>query len=240
MDPHRTLRLSSRLALLAAFLILAMAGAAIAGGGVTQQHFERAAEPRAWNAELAEAAQGTLRWFLYFDNLFVLAFSTCLVAAARGLHALRPHALSGLAIGAILGVALLDFGENLHLQVGIHRLLEAPRGMWADRGEIQLWSFLSLMKWHLAYLSLFAFSFLVPQDTVLERLLVWSLRLALIPIGVAVGVLTGEEAAVFEILRLALMLLGFLMLAAVLARLAGGSALARAAAAGPPGSSAAG
>ncbi len=193
---------------------------AIAGGGVTQQHFERAFDPRTWNAELAEAARGTLRWILYFDNLFVIVFPACLVLAARGLHALRPHALSSLAVAGLLGTALLDFGENLHLLVGVHRLLEFPNGLWADRGEIELWSFLSLMKWHLAYLSLFAFSFLLPQATVLERLLAWSLRVGLVPIGVAVGVLTEEEAVPLEIARMALMLIGFLMLAAVLKRLA--------------------
>lgn len=216
MSPPDSLRASSRLALVAAALMLAMVAGAVAGGGVTQQHFERAFEPRAWNQELAAATAGTLRWILYFDNLFVIAFSACLVMAARGLQALRPHPLGFVAVGCLLATALLDFGENLHLQVGVQRLMEFPNGLWADRGEIELWSLLSLMKWHLAYAGLFAFSFLLEQVTALERLLVWSLRLGLVPVGVAVGVLGEREAQPLEVARLALMFFGFLMLAAAL------------------------
>lgn len=220
MSLAASLRACARLALVAATVMFAMFLAARAGGGVTQQHFERAFEPARWNLELAQAAHGTLPWVLFLDNLFVVLFSTCLVWTARALHVLRPHLLAAPVAVAFALVGLLDFAENVHLQVGLWRLAEDPTLAWASAAQIEFWSVLSLMKWQIAYAAIFGMSFLLPGTTALQQVLIWSLRLVLLPAGIAAGVLAEADATLLELLRFLLMFGGYVVLAVVLARLA--------------------
>ncbi|KAA3611757.1 MAG: hypothetical protein DWQ01_06650 [Planctomycetota bacterium] len=191
--------------------LLAMLLSGLTHGGVTQQHFEAVFDLDLYHSEL-KASEAGLRWFLLFDNAFVIFYTGAFVLSLKIFQRTGKHPLAAPALAGMLLTAALDFGENVHMLVALQQVhTDVPLSM----GEISLWTWLSLMKWHAAYLGLFLLSFVVPGTTALELLLRWSLRLALVPIGLVLGALPPESVPALELGRYGLMLIGMFVLAAI-------------------------
>ncbi|RMH03311.1 MAG: hypothetical protein D6702_06305 [Planctomycetota bacterium] len=218
MEDGADLRAAARVVFLAAGVLTVMIAAA-ALTGVDPQRFERALPPPIWNGELA-AATGPMRAILVLDQLFVIAFATGLVLAARALARRRPHPLAFLASGAILAAAGCDLMENLHLLVGIRHLSAEPGDLWASRASLEAWSLVSLAKWALAWLGLSAFLHLIPRRKRLGAGLAAVVSL-LVPVGIWASFAPAAAARPWEALRALLMLAGFLLLGATLRAEAG-------------------
>ncbi|MFZ1775489.1 MAG: hypothetical protein WAT78_16250 [Rhizobiaceae bacterium] len=162
------------LALMVIAVITAMSSNPHAG----QEQFETIRAASLYSAELAAAGPG-LRRILFIDGLFMLAYTvaigfTVMAFADRN----RPAAwFAGIGIVAVL---LLDALENATMAQSVD-LLDAGGALTLDRIAWQ--ASVSGMKWQSAAAALLAVSFVLPTDSILERILVWGVRLGL-PVAV--------------------------------------------------------
>lgn len=141
---------------------------------VGQEIFETISDPTAYAGALARA-DGPLRAILFVDSLFIIAYLTAVgfaIAAFAG--RCRPAAwFGGL---AIIAVAILDVVENATM---VQSLDLVAMGAPLTLEHIAWQSSISAVKWQMAALSLFAATFTLPNKTMLERVLVWAMRLGL-------------------------------------------------------------
>lgn len=176
---------------------------------ITQQHFEMFSAVDVYTNELMASAN-VLRSILTFDNIFIVLYAASFVFLYMALSQ-KPKQIN-LLIGliAVLGTAVLDFYENHHI---LSFLTMAEKGEPIQANEIASQMTWSQMKFHLSYLSFFLFAFSMPADTLLEKLLKYSLLFLQLPIGVLVYTAPANTRPYFELLRYAFMLTGLLMIA---------------------------
>jgi hypothetical protein len=175
-----------------------------------QELFETIIDPGEYSKSMANAAPA-LRIVLYLDALFILCFVCAIGFAVLGFAKRNPPIawFSGI---TIIIVMLLDYWENFILGQSMD-LLALGNAISLERILYQ--ASVSSAKWQLAAVTLVAISFLLPNDNLLEKLLVWGTRLGL-AIGVPVFILNVFELRETGVILIALtMISGFLLLAMV-------------------------
>jgi hypothetical protein len=194
------------LALLLAIVAVALTASPQAG----QEQFEVVWDAAGYSQRLAAVAGG-LRIVLFLDGLFLLAYATAIGFAVLAFaHNNRAAAWFG-GLG-ILAVMLLDAFENATMGQSAD-LIASGGSLTAERIAHQ--AAISAMKWQTTAAALLATSFVLPRDTLLEKTLVWGVRLGL---PVAVPMFLYSPLGLRELgglLLLISMLGGFVLLALV-------------------------
>lgn len=193
-----------------ALLLVIVAVALTADPQAGQEQFEVVWNAADYSARLAAVAGG-LRVILFLDGLFLLAYATAIGFAVLAFaHNCRAAAWVG-GLG-ILAVMLLDAFENATM-VQSADILASGGALTAERIARQ--AAISAMKWQTTAAALLATSFVLPQDTLVEKILVWGVRLGL---PVAVPMFLYAPYGLRELgglLLLVSMLGGFILLALV-------------------------
>lgn len=193
-------------ALAAALMLGGMLAVALQNQGLTAQDFELFADPQSYMSALL-AAGDPLRTILTLDNLFVLFYTAAFIFLATVSWEKRNRILVSVALGALLITSYLDLHENHSIMAF---LAMGESGAQISTDMLFRHSVFSQLKFHSGYLSFFLFAFVLPDKTLLEKILRWSLWLVFAPVGVLVY--TYPSVAV-SLLRYALMLFGLLLLA---------------------------
>ena len=191
-------------------LLAATAVSLVSGSG--QEPFETVSNPVAYADGLTQAEDG-LRAILFIDSLFIIAYLTAICfAIATFERKCSPAAWFG-GLGMI-AVAILDALENATLAQSLDiTALGAPLTLQ----HITWQASVSAMKWQVAALSLFAITFTLPCNTLVERILVWGMRLGL-PLAVPLFIMDAFGLREVAPLGLGLAMLGGFALLAVVAR----------------------
>jgi hypothetical protein len=176
MQNNQHLRYSSILAL-SAFILL-MVALVIGNSGqypAAQELFEYISDPKAYSAALAKAAPN-LRIVLFIDAVFALTYTSAICFAAIGFSHRNPAFAWAVGLG-IIAVMLLDYVENI--------MMVQSMDLIALKGELSIerivsQATVSSIKWHSSAAVLFAVSFLLPGDTLIEKLFVWGTRIGLV------------------------------------------------------------
>lgn len=180
------------LALAALACLVAMVTITLATG-VSQEAFEIVRNPDSYAAQLVAHA-GALRLLFAIDAAFLVIYATLFVVFGRAIVTPGTRALVALALGALLGTAVLDMIEDHHI---LAMLFGAEVGLVPSGGELAFQHTLSQVKFNLSYLGLFALGLCVPRATWAGRALaalltvgtlaqcVWlyAAPVALLPIG---------------------------------------------------------
>ena len=209
-DRGLTLRRAAVMLALAGVILAFMAGFG-AVVDVAPQRFEWFYELDQYTNDL-RAASGLIKILIFFDNFFVLVYTTAVILLVWGFRIGRPGYLCAIAAGGIVMTALLDYVENFHFVIML-RALDSAEPLTAAQVMFQMHA--SLLKWHAAYLSLFMLSFVLPQDSLNERVVVWSLRLLVPAVGHAVAVASLDVVPVLLALRTTVFVIGFAMMALI-------------------------
>jgi hypothetical protein len=128
--------------------------------GVSQEQHEHVKLPEAYALGLLAHASA-LRVLMALDIAFIVLYTAFFAALARHLKLLgRPF--TTLALGAMIGVALLDFVEDHHI---ISLLDYAENHVLPTGSALVFQSTLSSTKFSLSYLSLFMFGLAMPRHT---------------------------------------------------------------------------
>ena len=128
--------------------------------GATQEVHEWYQPPAAYAAGLL-AHPGALRAVFGLDVGFLVLYTAFFAALADHLAKLgRPFVW--LALGAMIGTAVLDIVENHHI---LTLLAVAETGRPIDDGAIVFQQTLSATKFSLSYLALVLFGLAIPRDT---------------------------------------------------------------------------
>ncbi len=194
-----------------ALLVIAAATAMTGNPPAGQEQFETIRDAAAYAGELAAAGPG-LRRILFIDGLFMLAYT---VAIGFTVMAFAPNNRPAAWLGGlgIVAVMLLDAYENATMAQSID-ILQAGGTIGLDRIAYQ--AGISGMKWQSAAAALLAVSFVLPCETLVEKLLVWGVRVGL-PVAVPIFIMGAFDARAFGGLLLLLSMSGgFVLLALVL------------------------
>jgi len=202
-------RYLSLTALAAGLALVGMLAAALLSRGVTQQRFEIVAGVDTYAGGL-RAAEGPLRFILTLDNLFLVFYTAAFLFLVLTIEDSRSRLIAYTGLGAILITAYLDLLENHHI---VTMLTSVSQGLPISVVEIQEQMTWSQLKFHSSYLSFFLFAFVLPHDTLLEKVLRWSLWFLFLPVGVMVYTYPDFMGGIFGLLRYILMLAGLLILA---------------------------
>ncbi len=175
MQNNQHLRYSAILSL-AAFVLL-MIALFIANTGpnpASQEIFEYISSPASYTTALANA-EPNLRIVLFVDAAFALTYTTAICFAAIGFAHRNPAFAWAVGLGIIV-VMMLDHIENI--------LMLQSMDIVALNGEITIERILSQVtvssiKWYSSASVLFAVSFLLPADSLMEKMLVWGTRTGL-------------------------------------------------------------
>ncbi len=179
MNQQHFFKLSFYLSLSAfVVFVLTIAAAFIGGGNGGQEQFEFLQSIETYTAAL-KSADYSLRIVLFLDTIFILCYASaigCAIAACYDRN--KPFAwASGL---ALLGVIILDNWENI---VMIQSLDLVAQNQAIEFTQMVSQVTVSSAKWIAATVLLFCISFLLPDRTTIEKLLVWGTR-----VGLAIGV----------------------------------------------------
>lgn len=174
------------LAVFAAMMALALA----TGGAGAQEPHEVFAAPAAYTQALLDCANN-LRIVLFLDVLFMIGYGGALAMTARAFAANNPVMAWVAGLGAA-GLIALDIREDVFMVISLDM---AEAGVALEPARIAAQAGISGVKWLIAALSVVALSFVLPQETGLERVLVWSARLAL-PVGAGLFVTGAFDARV--------------------------------------------
>jgi len=194
-------------------LALLIAGGIISNTGnfpAGQEIFETIGAQAAYTSSLTNAAPA-LRTVLFIDAIFALAYTSAICFAILGFaHRNKPVAwFAGL---GIIVVMLLDYLENTIMGQSMD-LLEI--GSQLSIEHIIFQATVSAIKWQASAATLFAISFLLPNETLVEKLLVWGTRLGL-AISVPMFLINPFELRELGVLFIGIsMASGFLLLSVV-------------------------
>jgi hypothetical protein len=158
-EPWSTRRLAIPLAAASAAVLVAMTILSMVTGA-TQEAHEWYQPPTAYAAGLL-AHPGALRAVFGLDVGFLVLYTAFFAALADHLARLgRPFAW--LALGAMIGTAVLDIVENHHI---LSLLTVAEAGRSIDDGALVFQQTLSSTKFTLSYIALVLFGLAIPRDT---------------------------------------------------------------------------
>ncbi|MBI3523400.1 MAG: hypothetical protein HY066_02540 [Betaproteobacteria bacterium] len=174
--------LTSRLALAAAVIVLAMFGIFLFTG-VGQDPLQYIHTPQEYVAILLKNPP-ILRLAVGLDNLFIVLYSSMFLVLGASLWkraGSRVLLLAALSLLALSG--LLDMLENMHFLTLISTALQ---GMEISLAQIKLQAWESLVKFHVSYLGLFLLGFAMPNQTLLEKALCFAFRWVQLPVGLLI------------------------------------------------------
>ncbi len=160
----------------------------ITKGAASQEVFEVFSAPQTYTEALVNSGN-SLRIMLFLDVFFMIGYGGGLSLTAYA-NAPRNPVFGWVTGIGIAGLLLLDLSENL---IMLHALDLAQLGGTLDAAQIGWQVGISGAKWLIAALSVVALTFILPQNTLFERLLVWSARIAL-PIGTGLFVTGAFDA----------------------------------------------
>jgi hypothetical protein len=205
-EKYKYLSITALLAGLSLFSMLLIS--ILAPNHITQQYFEIAIPTEFYTQKLIENS-GVLRNILTFDNMFVVFYSATFTFLYSVLchDSFKINVLLGLI--AVLMTGILDFYENHHIFSMIHA---AEKKMSITDSEILNQMTLSQLKFHLSYLGFFLIGFSLPADTLLEKVLKYSILIAQLPVGVLVYTANSDISSIFGLARYAFMLSGLLLI----------------------------
>lgn len=211
MSHQQNLKQSAILSLVAFILLIATGFAANTGPtNAGQELFEVLIDQAEYSAAL-ELASPALRMVLFIDSIFALAYTSAICCALIGFYRNNPP-FAWFATLAIIAVMLLDYWENITMGQSID-IVQSGADISMERILYQ--ASISAIKWHLAAACLFAVSFVLPNTSLLEKLLVWGTRLGL-TIAVPLFVLDAFDLRELGALMIGLSMAGgFLLLAVV-------------------------
>ena len=179
MNQQHFLKLSFWLSLAALIFFLLVTFIVVSNGGVgAQEPFEYFQNIKPYTDAL-KAAGPVLRKVLFLDTMFILCYAGAIgFAVAAFYNRNRPVAwFAGL---TLIGLVVLDNWENVIL---IQSLDLAAQGVGLTTNQILHQVTVSSAKWLSASALLFSISFVLPNSSFVEKLLVWGTRL-----GMAIGV----------------------------------------------------
>jgi hypothetical protein len=176
---------------------------------ITQQHFEICSPSERYMSELL-ASNSLLRAILSIDNIFIVLYASSFIFLFLALTQTEKSLHLVIGLVAVLGTGLLDFYENHHI---LTFLTMAEKGIPIANDDIAHQMTMSQMKFHLSYLSFFLFGFSMPDETLLEKALKYSLLFIQLPIGVLVYTSPESLKPIFGIARYGCMLGGLFMIA---------------------------
>ncbi len=204
-------KIIARLSFIAGLLVLAMFLVTIVTG-VSQEKFEVTQTVESYARNLIEA-QNPLRLIFTIDLIFITVFTTLFVVLPQSLLKTDDkvtNAIATVALGAMLLCGFLDFYEDLHI---LTMLASALNSIRIEQSEISAQMLFSMIKFCLSYLSLFLLAFILPQKTLTEKLLKYSLWFFQLPIGVLVYTSPDAWQLPLNLLRFVFMTSGFFLLA---------------------------
>ena len=190
----------------AALMLVAMLAVSLLNQGVTAQNFELVTDTDTFTSAIL-AAEKSLRLILTFDNLFLTFYTAAFVFLAMAVMDASNRLLVFVALVAVLITAYLDLLENHDI---LTQLTTALHGLPIALEDLQERMVLSQLKFHSSYLGFFLFAFVLPGDTLLEKLLKVSLWVVYPLIGILVYTFPNP---IFDFLRYLLMLSGLSILA---------------------------
>jgi hypothetical protein len=173
--------------------------------GVSPQHFEIVSSPETYAREIV-AAENVLRFLVTIDSLFLTFYLTAFVFLAMSLWSEEAKPVVVVGLGLLLVTTVLDLQENHDIMTQLTTALE---GMPIALEELKLRMILSQLKFHSSYLGLFLLAFVLPDKTLSEKVLKYSLWFGYLPIGILVYTFPHP---LFDYLRLTFMLSGFTLL----------------------------
>jgi hypothetical protein len=193
-------------------LVLTIIVAVIAGKTARQEDFEFLQNLAGYVEHLRDVS-APLRIVLFLDSIFLLCYTGAIgfvvVAFAENN---RPVAMfAGLALTALM---VLDIWENLIMVQSIDLVALAGN---IDYDRLIYQTTISSIKWHAAAVTLFAVSFILPDETRVENLLVWGTRLGL-AIGVPLFVFAPFQARTAGLITIEFSMLGGFILLALITR----------------------
>lgn len=203
-------KIISRLAIGAGICILAMFFVAVFTG-VSQEQFEINESAETYKKSLI-AAEPALRLIMTIDIVFICLFTALFVFLTQHLKTVDRinRAVADTSLIILVTMAVLDLHEDLHILTMLH---SAVKGLPVEQGAIATQMLLSALKFCLSYLGLFLLAFILPGETVPEKILRYSLWFFLPVIGALVYTAPEQLQLLFNLIRFVFMVSGFFLLA---------------------------
>ena len=203
-------KIIARLSFIAGLLVLSMFVVTLVTG-VSQEKFEITNTVENYTQNLI-VARNPLRLIFSIDLIFITVFTTLFVILPQYLKTGEKvtNAIANVALGAMLLCGFLDFYEDLHI---LTMLRSAVNNIRIEQTEISAQMLFSMIKFCMSYLSLFLLAFILPQKTLTEKLLKYSLWFFQLPIGVLVYTSPDAWHLPLNLLRFVFMTSGFFLLA---------------------------
>ena len=206
MSRNQIHRYISITAFAAALMLAGMLVVTLFNSSVTAQDFELVTDVETYTREIL-AAEEPLRLILTLDNLFLTFYTAAFIFLATAVWDDKNRLVVTVGLLAVLITAYLDLLENHDLLTQLTTALHGLPIALADLQERMTWS---QLKFHSSYLGFFLFAFVLPADTLMEKLLKFSLWFGYLPIGILVYTFPNP---LFDLLRYLLMLAGLTILA---------------------------
>lgn len=203
-------KIISKLSLIAGFCLLSMFSVTLFSG-VSQEQFEIAQEVAVYTRNL-RLSENYLRLIFTIDIFFICVFITLFVFLTQYLKTDNRvlNAVADVSLGAMLICGFLDFYEDLHILTMLHNALQ---DLPIADSQINSQMLFSMIKFCSSYLSLFLLAFLLPKQTIPEKLLKYSLWFCLLPAGTLVYTAPPNLHLFFNLIRFIFMISGFFILA---------------------------
>lgn len=191
---------------LAAGLVLAAMLLAMVLQGSADTSFDSFMPPAQYVNNLVEH-ETAVRTYVALDSFFVIFYTALFVLLAMALKNGDNVWLVAAGLGALLITTYLDVHENNELLVFIQA---AKQGVLPSAEAVHTRALWSAIKFHSSYISFFLMAFVLPDKTMLERALRWSLWLGYVLFGVLVYAFPSPW---FTLARFVFMLVGLFLLA---------------------------
>jgi hypothetical protein len=179
--------------------------------GVSQEQFEITQSVANYTKNLI-GGQNELRLTFTIDLVFICLFSSLFIFLTQYLKREDKvfNSVANVALGAMLICGFLDFYEDLHILTMLHN---AINGLPIEQSEISFQMLFSMLKFCSSYFGMFLLAFLLPDKTLIEKMLKYSLWFVQLPIGALVYTAPENLHHLFNLIRFIFMVSGFFLLA---------------------------
>ncbi len=195
----------ARMALAAGLALAAMLAAMVLQGSADTS-FDSFMPPAQYANNLVEH-ETAVRTYVALDSFFVIFYTALFVLLAMALKNADNVWLVAAGLGALLITTYLDVHENNELLVFIQA---AKQGVLPSAEAVHARALWSAIKFHSSYISFFLMAFVLPDKTMLERALRWSLWVGYVLVGILVYAFPSPW---FTLARFVFMLVGLCLLA---------------------------
>lgn len=195
----------ARMALAAGLALAAMLVAMVLQGSADTS-FDSFMPPAQYANNLVEH-ETAVRTYVALDSFFVIFYTALFVLLAMALKNADNVWLVAAGLGALLITTYLDVHENNELLVFIQA---AKQGVLPSAEAVHARALWSAIKFHSSYISFFFMAFVLPDKTMLERALRWSLWVGYVLVGILVYAFPSPW---FTLARFVFMLVGLCLLA---------------------------